>query len=198
MIRAFGLSIVASASIGIANAVDITGNAQVVVLSTITASETASLSFGTIAAFGDGAVAGNTSTLTMPADGSGSSVALDAGTVADSNIVVIAEGNPGSFEVTGAAPNAVLTVAISGGGVDALTDPSSATDHTFDFTPSGIYYTTNGSGNTFTSDTDATGNMVFNVGGTLTTNDTGTTIAAAGDPYDDATYTGTYTVSISY
>ena len=197
MIRALGLSAVAvGLTVGSANAGVETGNAQVTVLSTITMTETAPLNFGTIAAFADDAVNTNTALLTMPADGSGSSVSFPAGTAADANIVVIVEGNPGEFQVTGAAPNAVLSLTL-GGEVD-LTDPSGASTDEFTFLTTGYYMTLNGSGNTFTTDTDATGAMTFQVGGTIETIDTGMASAAVLEPYDDATYTGTYTATITY
>ena len=197
MIRALGLSAVAvGLTVGSANAGVETGNAQVTVLSSITMTETVPLNFGTIAAFADDAVPANTATLTMPADGSGSSVSFTGGTAADANIVVIVEGTPGEFQVTGAAPNATLTLTL-GGEVD-LTDPSGASTDVFTFLTSGYYMTLNGSANTFTTDTDATGAMTFQVGGTIETIDTGMASGAVLEPYDDGTYTGTYTATISY
>lgn len=197
MIRALGLSAVAvGMSMSSANAGVETGNAQVTVLSTITMTETAALNFGTIAAFADDATNTNTALLTMPADGTGSAVTFPAGTAADANIVVIVEGNPGEFQVTGAAPNAVLSLTL-GGEVD-LTDPSGSSTDEFTFLTDGYYMTLNGSGNTFTTDTDATGAMTFNVGGTIETIDTAMASGAVLEPYDDGTYTGTYTATITY
>jgi len=196
-VKALGLSTVAlGLAVGSANAGTETGNAQVVVLSTITMTETAALDFGTIAAFADDATNTNVTLLTMPADGSGSSVSWPAGDNGDSNIVVITEGNPGSFAVTGAAPNTVLTLTLQNE-VD-LSDPSGTSSHEFTFLTTGVYMTLNGSGNTFTQDTDATGAMEFNVGGTIQTVDTGMTAGTVLVPYDDATYTGTYEVVVSY
>jgi len=195
--RAIGLSTAAVAlAVGSANAGTETGNAQVTVLSTITMAETAALDFGTIAAFADDATNTNVALLTMPADGTGSSVTWPVGNNTQANIVVITEGNPGSFAVSGAAPNTVLTLTLSAP-VD-LSDPSGTSAHEFTFLTTGVYMTLNGSGNTFTQDTDATGAMEFNVGGTIQTVDTGMTSAAVLTAYDDATYTGTYAVTVSY
>jgi len=198
MIRALGLSAAAvGLTIGSANAGLETGNAQVVVLSTITAAETVALNFGTIAAFADDDTPTNTATLTVPADGTAPAVTFTGGSAADANIVVITAGVPGEFQVTGAAPNAALTLTLATP-TPTLTDPSGTSTNAFTFGAVGLYMTLNGSGNTFTSDTDATGALTFQVGGTITTVDTGMTSAAVLTPYDDATYTGTYTVDISY
>ena len=57
------------------------------------------------------------------------------------------------------------------------------------------------SGTAFTYDTDGTGALSFGVGADLVTEDNthvGFVTGAISEPYDDSTYTGTYTVTVSY
>ncbi len=200
MTRAIGLSIVAAGfAAGSVQAADtVTGSASVVVLSAISMVETTAISFGTIAAFADGTTAGTISTLTIPADGSAQSI-VDAGTA---KIVEIAAGNAATYTISGAAPNTVITITLPdevGGyvlGDVLLTDPAAVSDDEFyidNFTKSIVT-----SGTAFTYDTDGTGTLVFNVGADLLTTDQGFLIGDLGAPYDDATYTGTYDVTVSY
>lgn len=193
MIRALGLSAVAvGLTIGSANAADtVTASASVTVLSTINIVEGTSLSFGTIAAFGDGTAAAETATLTLPADGSAASVAY-SNTAADANIVEIVAGTPAQFDITGAAPNTVISITLPGAAT-TLTDPAGGTNT---FTVNNFTKAIVLSGTAFTYDTDATGALSFAVGADLVTTAAGLT--AAGEAYADSTYTGTYDVTVSY
>ena len=197
MIRALGLSAVAvGLSAGTANAVVLPGNAQVVVSSAITMVETSPLDFGTIAAFGNQATPANTAILTIPSSGAAPTVGIGGAGVlgTDVNIISIIDGSPGIYSVTGAAPNTLLSVSTAGG--TFLTDPSLSTTNRFALTTTGAYMTLNGSANTFTTDTDATGALTFQIGGTLATDATGLTGTL--QPYFDATYTGTFNVTVTY
>ena len=191
--RALGLSIiVAGMTAGVANAADtVTANASVTVLSTINIVNTTPMSFGTIAAFGDGSGGGDTATLTMPADGSATSVSYTTSS-AEANVVEIVAGNVAQFDITGAAPNTVINVTLPGA-ASTLTDPAGGAN-TFsldNFTKAIIT-----SGTAFTYDTDATGALSFAVGADLITTAAGLT--AQGEAYGNSTYTGTYDVTVSY
>ncbi len=195
MTRAIGLSVFAAGfAAGSVQAADtVTSTATVQVLSTINIVETTALSFGTIAAFGDDTVAAETATLTLPADGSATSVALSA-TAADANIVEIVAGTPATYTISGAAPNTVISITLPT--TETLTDPSATSANTFTVDTWTKSIVT--SGTAFVYDTNATGDLVFNVGANLVTTAVGLTSTAVGEAYEDATYTSTYDVTVSY
>lgn len=152
--------------------------------------ETVPLSFGVISAiYGDAAT--DFATLTLNSDGTSADTIVD-GLVA-ARIVPITAGTAGQFTVENAAPNTELQITPI---VDFdLTDPSGAT--TRQFQVSNFTLRSISSGTPFTFDTDAGGVLVFNVGATLTT-DVQVLAAGTPGPYDDATYTGTYDVTVNY
>lgn len=170
------------------------GTASVEVKNSFLVDQTTPLSFGQIVAIAsDETGAADKATLTVNSDGSTADVIV-AGTKA--SIVAITPGVAGKFTVSGAAPNTVLTI---GAIADfKLTDPSTTDSKDFDVTNLTTSVVTSGS--PFTYDTDASGSLVFNVGATLETDTNGTvvTASAVAIPYENVTFTGTYTVSVNY
>ncbi|WP_435276516.1 hypothetical protein ACMAZF_05935 [Psychrobium sp. nBUS_13] len=170
------------------------GTASVEVKNSFDVAQTTPLSFGQIVAIATDLTGGaDKATLTVNSDGSTADVIVD-GTLA--SIVSITTGTAGTFTVSGAAPNTVLTI----GSISdfKLTDPSGTDSKEFDVTNLTTSVVTSGS--PFTYDTDATGTLVFNVGATLETDTTGTTASGSEVviPYENVTFTGTYTVSVDY
>ncbi|OIQ46898.1 MAG: hypothetical protein BM565_09315 [Gammaproteobacteria bacterium MedPE] len=192
IIAATALSTAVISSVSIAETGN--GTASVEVKNSFDVAQTTPLSFGQIVAIATDLTGGaDKATLTVNSDGSTADVIVD-GTLA--SIVSITAGTAGTFTVSGAAPNTVLTI----GSISdfKLTDPSGADTKEFDVTNLTTSVVTSGS--PFTYDTDATGTLVFNVGATLETDTTGTTASGSevAIPYENVTFTGTYTVSVDY
>lgn len=171
------------------------GTASVEVKNSFDVAQTTPLSFGQIVAIASDLTGGaDKATLTVNSDGTSADVIADDGGLA--SIVAITAGTAGKFTVTGAAPNTVLTI----GSIAnfKLTDPSGTDSKEFDVTNLTTSVVTSGS--PFTYDTDATGTLVFNVGATLATDTTGTVASGsqAAQPYENVTFTGTYTVDVNY
>lgn len=125
---------------------------------------------------------------------------------ANSSITKLTDGSPASFEVVGAAPNTELKVSvfqsdgttpIASGTPLILGDPSAGgSDHVFALENFNFWYLTHD--NNFTSDTDANGNLDFNVGGTLSTSNYQDAGGAVSAPYQDASYTAQFIVRVDY
>jgi hypothetical protein len=156
---------------------------SVVVDNAFTMTETTPVSFGTISAFADGT---DTAVLTLNGQ-TGVGVVTDViGTAA--SIIVITAGTPGVITITSAPPSTAMTI----------TDPSPVTlgnpattgeaEFTADMNAVGLGYV---------NTTDAAGELVIQIGGTLTTE----AVAMATLPlksYTDGTYTGSYSLVVSY
>ena len=183
------------AATGVANAETVTGTTSVTVQNGFDLAETTPLSFGTVVAIANSNTAADLATLQVDSDGVTADVATP-GNVA--SIVPIVAGTPGVFTVTNAAPNTLLTITLPANGTAAdLTDPSGTDANTFtlDFFERTIVT----SGTAFTADTDATGTLAFNVGATLgTTTPAGGAASDATVPYENVTFTGSYTVMVEY
>ena len=185
------------AAVGSVHAADATINASVTVNNTIDLTVVAPLDFGTIAAFGNSNTTLSAATLVIPADPAAAAVTTDDAS-GDARIIVLTPGAPADISVVGAAPNTLLTVAVTAAD-PALSDPAGiATDG---FTMSGFtkYAYLEGNNQTFGSTTDATGALGMNIGATLST------IAMAGGAasdatvaYGDATFTGVIEVAVNY
>ena len=139
--------------------------------------ETQPLAFGEFVAV---IHASDVSTILMANDGTGPTV----GNTGSARITPVSNGQMGIFDVTGAATNAALTLAL----------PTTVT-LTCDLCPVG---TPTFSVGTFTSDpavgavtTDGSGDVTINVGATLTT-------ATGATAYEDGLYDAAYTVSVNY
>ena len=134
------------------------------------------LSFGTIAA-----TASTTDSASITINGNDGKTTVSNGTYA--RIIVVEPGVPGDADVTGGPPNTLMSVSITSNPTTVVhkTDGAAAT-----FSAVMNAY---GAGYNFT--TDAAGAMTFVVGGTLTT-------STAGGIYSDGTYTGSYTVAVTY
>lgn len=170
----------------------VTGNASVTVLNSFTLAETQALSFGTLVAFADddASGAGGTATAVLaPSDGT-----LTITNAGNASLTEVASGQVGIYTITGAAPNTVINLTLPSSAT--LSDPSGT--ETKDFTLGSFTSSVVTSGTAFTYDTDATGQMVFNLGATLSTDATGASGSSAADAYADATYTGTFTVTADY
>ena len=196
IVRIMAISTISAISIlatsGIVNAETITANASITVQNGFTITETTPLSFGTIVAIANSHTTADLATLVVSSDGVSADIASH-GTLA--SIVSISPGAPGVFTVTGAAPNTVLTVTPAS--AFTLSDPSGT--FATDFDVNTFTQTVVTSGTPFTYDTDGTGTLVFNYGATLSTKTpSGGGGADVAVPYDNITFTGTYSMQIEY
>jgi hypothetical protein len=174
---------------GSALAENVTGNATVTIKNALAISEDQQLSFGTLAASGDGA-AGVTATYQVNVDGS---TTITAATPTTANIIEIVSGSAAVFSVAGAAPQTLLVV--SNPPNFKLTDPSGT--EPMDFDVSGLVAEVITGDNAFDLTTDAGGNLVFGFPAELAT-DTDYTGGAVGAPYRDTVYTGSYSFTVNY
>lgn len=170
----------------------VTSTATVVVQNAFVLTENQALNFGTIRAKADTS-GSTTASLIIPADGSAHSVTR-TGTIAQSNIIEITAGAPATYSVSSAAPLTNLTITLPTTAI-ALTNNNSVASFTMG--SFGAYITSGAnSGSAYSASnlqTDANGAVNFSVGATLTTD--GSTPAA---DYTDGTFTGTYTITVSY
>ena len=194
--RTMAITTVSAATVlltsGVVNAETITANASVTVQNGFTITETTPLSFGTVVAIGNSHTTLDAASMVVNPDGVTADIITD-GTVA--SLVSITPAAAAVFTVSGAAPNTVLT--ITAPSAFKLTDPSGSASNDFDistFTQSVVT-----SGTPFTYDTDASGSLVFNYGATLKTGiASGGADSDASVPYDNVTYTGTYSMQVEY
>ena len=155
---------------------------SVVVDNAFTMTETTPISFGTISAYAD---ATDTAILTLNGQ-TGIGVVTEVGTAA--SIIVITAGTPGVVTITSAPPSTAMT--IGNPSAVALDNPATTGEATFtaDLNATGLGYVTT---------TDAAGELVIQIGGTLTTEAVGANTAPK-KSYTDGTYTGTYVMVVSY
>ena len=177
------------------------GTASVTVSNAFTLAETTPLTFGTIRAqvsSADGTTQ-NVVTMTLPANGTNPSVAettAGTGNTTDASINIITPGTPGTFSISNAAPNSVLTITFPASAFDLTTASGGAT---FSATINDAYITSGPNANrTYNASTDplltdGTGAVTFDVGGTLATQAGG-----FATNYRDQTYSGTYTMTVNY
>jgi|GEM_PF-5535722 len=180
-----------------AHAEDVDVSAAVVVNNAIDITVNSNLDFGTIAAFANSNSSPASATLVIPADPAGT-ITVTNDSTDTARIISLVDGSAADVSVAGAAPNTELEVLITA--ADAtLTDPAGIA--TFGFTMGSFtkYAYLEGNGQTFGTTTDATGAFGLNIGATLTTDVTLAVAAAdAAVAYEDATYTGSFEVSINY
>ncbi|SBS26573.1 hypothetical protein MAQ5080_00556 [Marinomonas aquimarina] len=179
-----------------------TGNASVTVSNAFTLEETTPLSFGTIRAQVGSIPSSDEaaySELSLPADGSNATVTNTASTGdgTASSINIIDPGTPGTFSVSGAAPNQVLV--ITPPGAFDLTTTTGGAVFEVSIAEADIRITSGANANrTYSSGTndlitDDSGSVTFDVGGTLSTDTDGNATN-----YRDVTYSGTYTMTVEY
>lgn len=150
------------------------------------------LSIGTIRAVADPAGT-NQSTILIPADGSAPSTT----TAANTSAAILVAGSPATYTVDGAAPFSSLTLTLPAGPVNVTA--SAAPPGTPKFTLGTFAgYITSGpnSGTAYAAanlQTNATGEVSFSVGATLSTDSAVTTL-----PYIDGAYSGTFPVIVVY
>jgi len=154
---------------------------SVVVDNAFTMTETTPVSFGTISALSG---VTNAAVLTLNGQtGVGMVVnPTDAGGAPLARIIVITDGTPGVVTITGAPPSTAMT--ITDPAAVTLDNPATTGEATFaaDLNATGLGYVTT---------TDAAGELVIQIGGTLTTQQTA-------NLYTDGTYTGTYSLVVAY
>ncbi|TPE54519.1 DUF4402 domain-containing protein [Maribrevibacterium harenarium] len=171
----------------------VTSTATVVVQNAFVLTENQALNFGTIRAKADTS-GSTTASLIIPADGSAHSVTRTGNSISQSNIIEITAGAPATYSVSSAAPLTNLTITLPTTAI-ALTNNNSVASFTMG--SFGAYITSGAnSGSAYSASnlqTDANGAVNFSVGATLTTD--GSTPAA---DYTDGTFTGTYTITVSY
>ena len=131
---------------------------------------------------------GRISALASPTDQATLTIDAETGanTVANpafARIIIIQDGVPGEVDVVSGPPNTLMAVSIT-------TNPTTVAHETDGGAATfSAVLTAFGAGYNFT--TDATGDMLFKVGGVLSTD-------AAGGTYSDGNYSGIYTVKVSY
>jgi hypothetical protein len=170
-------------------------SASVVVNNTIDMTVAADLDLGTISALADTSTGATISTMVMSADPATAPLG-SAGT--DSAIIVLQAGSPADIVVAGAAPNYNLTVTLPAGPI-LMEDPSitAGSGMAFNLGTFTRYSYVEGNNQSFASTTDATGNLAFYVGATLSTaNVNGNTVVS--DPYTEGVYTATFPVVVEY
>jgi hypothetical protein len=154
---------------------------SVVVDNAFTMTETTPVSFGTISA-----LSGATNDAVLTLDGqTGVGVVVnptDAGGAPLARIIVITDGTPGVVTITGAPPSTAMTIANPVAVI--LNNPATELEATFsaDLNATGLGYV---------NTTNAAGELVIQIGGSLTTQ---TTTAL----FTDGTYTGTYIMKVTY
>lgn len=169
-------------------------SASVTVQNAFNLSQTTALSFGVLRVTQTASAASGTApSVTINADGSAPTVSAAVSPAAGS-ISVITPGTAGVFAITSAAPDTALTVTLPGS--VSLTASGTTNQFTLDFTDTDDIQVVGGpnDGNTYTGFnlvTDDTGAIGFNLGGTLSTR-------IADFTYIDTTYSGDYTVTVSY
>ncbi len=176
---------------------NVVSTASVTVQNALTLAEVSSLDLGTIRAAADPA---GTVTATIVIDSDGVTAPVTASGGAAAVIQSLVDGAPAAYTVSGAANFASLTVTLPPAGGIAVTNGAPAgaqfTIDSFEGTLTTANDTTialtNAAGGIAVT-ADATGNLAFNVGATLTTDATATTGA-----YADSAYSGSYTVDVSY
>jgi len=156
---------------------------SVVVDNAFTMTETTPVSFGTISAFADST---DTAVLTLNGQ-TGIGVVTEVGTAA--SIIVITAGTPGVVTITSAPPSTAMTIANPAS--VTLDNPATTGEATFaaDLNATGLGYVTT---------TNAAGELVIQIGGTLTTEAAGQDSGGIAKSYTDGTYTGTYVMTVSY
>ena len=182
--------IAGSALFSTAHAATVNTNASVTVQNTINLTKVTDLDLGTIAAFADTA-GNNQSSLVLSADPAVTPAVNNHAT--DSKIVLIAPGTPAEFSVTSAAPNHALNITLP----TSVTLTGGLGSMTFELTDFVHHAHIEGNSQTTGSTTTAAGELGFYVGATLSTSNAGVT-TATNDPYENATYTGTFDVAVNY
>jgi len=174
------------------------GTASILVQNSFTLVQTTPLDFGTVVAIADDDAANtltDVGTLIVDSDGVTADTVTNAG---NASIIPIVAGTAVTFTVSGASPNTTLTVTLPGS--FTLVDGSGTDSKVFTVSTFTTTVTLNGPGNNFAYITDGGGNLVFNMGATLITDNVqaGST-ASAPEPYiDGTTYTGAYTMTVAY
>lgn len=185
------------AAVSTAQAEEVSVDASVTVSNAIDLTVNSPLDFGTIAAFANSNTTPDLATFVMPADPAGTPTITDGD---EARIISLIPGSPADVSVAGAAPNTVLTVTTTA--ADAtLTDPAGIAIAPNGFTMGSFtrYAYLEGNGQTFGTTTDATGALGLNIGATLSTvTPAGGGAADVKVPYGDATYTGSFEVTINY
>jgi len=163
---------------------------SVTVDNAFTMTETTPVSFGTISA-----LSGVTNSAVLTLNGqTGVGVVVnptDAGGAPLAHIIVITDGTPGVVTITGAPPSTTMT--ITNPTAVTLDNPATTGEATFsaDMNATGLGYLVTGHHVLLTHPTDAAGELVIQIGGTLTTQQTA-------NLYTDGTYTGTYSLVVAY
>jgi hypothetical protein len=156
-------------------------SASVNVQNTFNVGMSTPLTFGTVAAVSDTTSVGTQAQIVLQANSGTAAVTQGSGNT--SRLLIITALTPGVIDIDSAPPSTAIT--ITNGSQVSLTNPADANAPGFFFTPSAV-----AAG--FNSTTSATGTLIVNVGGTLTTKQE--TVSA----YSDGTYTGTFSVTFAF
>jgi len=180
---------------GAAIAETVTGDASVTVQNSLTLTQDAALSFGTLVAVADD-INANFATYVVGSDGTTTTPAPSGGLFAQ--IIEITAGTPASFTVSGAAPQTLLTVTLPAAAI-IMNDGAGGAVDAKEFTVDSFEKTRTVSGGAgFTDTTNDSGVLSFDVGATLATDKTLSNTATAAVPYADANYSGTYSITVTY
>lgn len=185
--------------------------ATVTIQNSFTLAESQALNFGTLTVQGetdtdatlDGTVQAQVTVFangSTPTSGSTGTTDTDAGD-SDASATIITAGQPAIFDISGAASFTTLTISVPADNSVTLSAASAPpTNGTFTITGADLYDNANGTDITVASDagtitTDATGTAQFAFGAILNTQDaTGQNSTS----YIDASYTGSYAITVSY
>lgn len=200
IIKVTGIVALASFTGSHALAETATGDASVTVSNAFTLAQDTALDFGTIRAqvSDAGGTTASVVTLTLPANGTtptATETTAGVGTTTNASINIINQGTPGTFSVSGAAPDSILTITFDSAFDLTITSGGPK----FTATVDEAYITSGPNANRAYSPgvddlfTDSTGAVTFNVGGTLATDSAG-----SATNYRDQTYTGSYTMTVNY
>ncbi|MCC2604777.1 hypothetical protein [Planctobacterium marinum] len=185
--------------------------ASVTIQNSFTLAESQALSFGTITVQGeqdtdatlDGTVQAQVTVFangSTPTSGSTGTTDTDAGD-RDASATIITAGQPAIFDISGAAAFTTLTISVPADDSVTLSAPSAPpTNGTFTITGADLYDNANGTDIAVASDagsitTDASGAAQFAFGAVLNTEDA---TGANTTSYIDETYTGSYSITVSY
>ena len=178
----------------------VTGNATVQVSNAFVLTETSGIDFGNLRVFSD-VDTSSTGEVVVTIPGNTNPMTLVAATAAEADGNILAQGAPGIYAITGAAPFTVLDVTFPSADSVTLANaaaPPSTPSFVVNFADATTYIV--GGANdgaaldqgTTDLTTDGAGEVGIRLGGILNTD------ATADAVYADGTYVGTFTLTVGY
>ena len=172
--------------VGTANAqTSLSANVSVTQVAAMALGETEALTFGSIYAGRRGGGGGAVATIAASADGADTTLVSNAGAATDDFIVEVSGGDRATFDITGGLNTQAVQIELPTAPVTLTCGLCAGGNPTFSVGS----FVDDGADNTVT--TDGSGDATFYVGATLST------VAGAG-AYEAGSYTGNYTVTVTY